>query len=270
MAVSTKAFTENPVGISTEYDLELVITSFPRRWGRKKQDPSGLYRTIREQLASDRPDLNNVYDMATMMMDQCSRVFFDRAVSRDNRPEVMDIFSTAIGDVVCRKPNVLHSPFTNAQQTDRSTKAYNEFWELIMPDSHRYREMLNKGPKEIWPYLTDAARRKLDKMKNEDALLEQLLDINPEGELLREIKDIQDELHMMTKVYSQQQAVVKEFVTHLDQLSSKSTEVTQKTKDKVSHLAKEVVRRKAEINELTKAAERTAEGVSKPGPSFYS
>lgn len=225
-------------------DGKLVITSFPRRWGRKKQDPSGLYRTIREQLASDRPDLNNVYDMATMMMDQCSRVFFDRAVSRDNRPEVMDIFSTAIGDV-----------------TDRSTKAYNEFWELIMPDSHRYREMLNRDPKEIWPYLTDAARRKLDKMKNEDALLEQLLDINPEGELLREIKDIQDELHMMTKVYSQQQSVVKEFVAHLDQLSSKSTEVTQKTKDKVSHLAKEVVRRKAEINELTKAAERTAEGL---------
>jgi len=124
----------------------------------------------------------------------------------------MDIFSTAIGDVVCRKSNLLHSPFTDAQQTDRSTKAYNEFWELIMPDSHRYREMLNKGPKEIWPYLTDAARRKLDKTKNEDALLEQLLDINPEGELLREIKDIQDELHMMTKVYSQQQAVVKELL----------------------------------------------------------
>jgi hypothetical protein len=88
----------------TEHKIELVITSFPRRWGRKKQDPSGLYRTIRERLA-DRPDLDNVYDMATMMIDQCSRVFFDRTVSRDNRPEVMDIFSTAIGDVVCQNPN---------------------------------------------------------------------------------------------------------------------------------------------------------------------
>jgi Mg2+ and Co2+ transporter CorA len=160
--------------------------------------------------------------------------------------------------------NTIHSSPTDTHQTDRSTKAYNEFWELIMPDSHRYREMLNKDPKDIWSSLTDAARRKLEKMKNEDALLEQLLDINPEGELLREIKDIQDELHMMTKVYSQQQAVVKEFAAHLDQLGSKSTEVTQKTKDKVSHLAKEVARRRAEIHELTKAAERTADGVSEP------
>lgn len=77
----------------------LVITSFPRRWGRKKLDPSGVYRTIRERL-DDSPDLGNVYDMATMMIDQCSRFFFDRTVPRDSRPEVIDIFSTAIGDVV--------------------------------------------------------------------------------------------------------------------------------------------------------------------------
>jgi len=78
---------------------ELVITSFPRRWGRKEKDPSGVYRTIREKLAGQ-PDLDNVYDMATMMIDQCSRVFFDRAVPKDNRPDVMDIFSSAIGEVV--------------------------------------------------------------------------------------------------------------------------------------------------------------------------
>jgi len=79
---------------------ELVITSFPRRWGRKKQDPSGVYRTIRERL-DDRPNLENVYDMATLMMDQCSRVFFDRTVPQDNRPDVIDMFANAIGDVVC-------------------------------------------------------------------------------------------------------------------------------------------------------------------------
>lgn len=84
---------------------ELVITSFPRRWGRKKSDPSGVYRTIRERL-DDRPNLDNVYDMATMMIDQCSRFFFDRTVPRDNRPEVMDIFSNAIGDVVFQLPDI--------------------------------------------------------------------------------------------------------------------------------------------------------------------
>ncbi len=104
MGVGFTPFTVMKVNRFTELYVELVVTSFPRRWGRKKQDPSGLYRTIRERLA-DRPDLDNVYDMATMMIEQCSRVFFDRAVSKDNRPEVMDIFSTAIGDVVCHKSN---------------------------------------------------------------------------------------------------------------------------------------------------------------------
>ncbi len=80
---------------------------------------------------------------------------------------------------------------------------------MIKPDSDRYREMLKKDYKYIWQYPADKRRQELEKMKNEDSLLEQLLDINPEGDLLREIKDIEDELHMMTKVYSQQHDVVK-------------------------------------------------------------
>jgi hypothetical protein len=129
--------------------------------------------------------------------------------------------------------------------------------------------MLKKDRNYIWKYPVDVARQKLEKSKNEDSLLEQLLDINPEGELLKEIKDIQDELHMMTKVYSQQHDVVKDFAAHIQQLGGKSKEVTQKTNDKVSHLVKEVSRRKAEIQELTRAAERTAEGVNLVLPLFF-
>lgn len=59
-----------------------------------------------------------------------------------------------------------------------------------MPDSHRYKEMLKKDPNYIWQYLTDKARRESEKTKNKDLVIQQLLDINPEGELLKEIKDI--------------------------------------------------------------------------------
>jgi len=139
---------------------------------------------------------------------------------------------------------------------------------LIRPDSVRYQELLKKNHKDVWHYARDEARQKLEKKKQESMLLEQLLDIYPEGELLREIKDIQDELHMITKVYSEQQTVVKDFFAHIQQLGDKSKEVTQKTKDKVSHLVKEVSRRKAEIHELTRAAERTADGVTYTFPSI--
>lgn len=35
-----------------------------------------------------------------IIMDQCSRVFFDRTQPLDQRPEVMDLFAAAIGTVV--------------------------------------------------------------------------------------------------------------------------------------------------------------------------
>lgn len=83
---------------------ELVITSFPRSWGRRPKDASGVYRIIRERL-TDRPNLDNVYNMAILMIDQCSRVFFDHTVPRDNQPDVMDMFANAIGEVVSNVTN---------------------------------------------------------------------------------------------------------------------------------------------------------------------
>jgi hypothetical protein len=42
-----------------------------------------------------------------------------------------------------------------------------------------------------------------------------LLNINPEGNLLKEIKDILDEIHILTRVKLQQQAVAYSFVKHI-------------------------------------------------------
>jgi hypothetical protein len=42
-----------------------------------------------------------------------------------------------------------------------------------------------------------------------------LLDINPEGELLREVKDILDELHIMLNIKNKQQRVFKQFRKHV-------------------------------------------------------
>jgi hypothetical protein len=45
-----------------------------------------------------------------------------------------------------------------------------------------------------------------------------LLNINPEGNLLKEVKDILDELHIMTRIQLQQQAVAESFVGHIKQI----------------------------------------------------
>lgn len=47
------------------------------------------------------------------------------------------------------------------------------------------------------------------------AMQNALLNINPEGNLLKEIKDILDELHIMMRIQLQQQAVATSFVDHI-------------------------------------------------------
>lgn len=80
---------------------DTILTSFPRRWGRNKPDPSGVHKSLRERLSHIEDDrIHSVYDLALIIIDQCSRVFFDRTKPIDQRPEVMDIFSNAIAHVV--------------------------------------------------------------------------------------------------------------------------------------------------------------------------
>jgi hypothetical protein len=49
-----------------------------------------------------------------------------------------------------------------------------------------------------------------------------LLDINPEGNMLREIKDILDELHIMTNIKNKQQRVFKQFLKHIKHMIAPS------------------------------------------------
>ncbi len=42
-----------------------------------------------------------------------------------------------------------------------------------------------------------------------------LLNINPEGNLLKEIKDIMDEIHILTQIQDQQQAVMEGFIKNV-------------------------------------------------------
>jgi hypothetical protein len=43
--------------------------------------------------------------LALIIIDQCSSVFFDRTKPLDQRPEVMDLFASAIGNVVGCMPS---------------------------------------------------------------------------------------------------------------------------------------------------------------------
>jgi hypothetical protein len=45
-------------------------------------------------------EISSVYDLAIIIIDQCSKVFFDRSGVISLSPQVLEIFAHAIGDVV--------------------------------------------------------------------------------------------------------------------------------------------------------------------------
>jgi hypothetical protein len=48
----------------------------------------------------DSSQITSVYDLALIIVDECSKVFFDRT-KPDLRPEVVDMFGSAISNIVC-------------------------------------------------------------------------------------------------------------------------------------------------------------------------
>jgi hypothetical protein len=46
-------------------------------------------------------EIRSAYDLALVIVDECCRVFFDRTKTPDRQPQVMDLFASAIGNVVC-------------------------------------------------------------------------------------------------------------------------------------------------------------------------
>ncbi|KLU81147.1 hypothetical protein MAPG_00242 [Magnaporthiopsis poae ATCC 64411] len=171
-------------------DDHTIITSFPRRWGRNKPDPSGVHKCLRDRLANNR-SISSIYHLALIIIDQCSGVFFDRTKPLDQRPEVIDIFGSAIGHV-----------------TELTAIAYDTFWRNTSLHS---RNILPSGP---------GPASSSDQHRESKNTSQRYLDINPEGTLLREGRDIAEELKIMHRVFRQQWQAVKDFRRHLNQLAS--------------------------------------------------
>ena len=124
-------------------DEKTIITSFPRRYGVNKQDPSGVHKSIRTRLEALRSDhIRTVFDLALIILDECSNTFFDRTKTavripyltftceymqvltynfQDRQPQVLDIFSQAIGNIVCivsTSPSETAADIPEEQQAD--------------------------------------------------------------------------------------------------------------------------------------------------------
>ncbi|KAL7782785.1 hypothetical protein V8C37DRAFT_415420 [Trichoderma ceciliae] len=206
---------------------DTIITSFPRRWGRNKPDSSGVHKSLR-QILGKKKDIRSVYHLALLIIDQCSKVFFDRTQPMDDRPEVMDLFAQAIGAVAYH-----------------TASAYSVFWLNVNLHSSS-----------------------MAKFKNRKAESFKYLNINPEGILLKESQDITEELKIMEGNYKHQLAVVNGLKKHLknrlDNLKVSSPpgkqeaiSVAKLDFEEAADLIEKIENRTAEINDLQSAAARS-------------
>jgi hypothetical protein len=135
-----------------------------------------------------------------IIMDQCSTVFFDRTKPVDERPELLDIFSNALSHVVSSSCNAAQYEELTMPQSAMKCTAFETFWRHLDKLSVNYQE----------PEFESTARK--------------YLNINPEGQLLRDAHDILDELRMMGQIFEEQLHISETLSKHLEDLTSKESE----------------------------------------------
>ncbi|KAI9147647.1 LOW QUALITY PROTEIN: hypothetical protein HJFPF1_12677 [Paramyrothecium foliicola] len=163
-------------------DDHTIITCFPKRYGLNRQDASGVHKAIRQRLSQIRRNhIRSAYDLALIIIDESSSLFFDRTKTDERQPQVMEIFSEAIG-------NMAH----------KQTISSNHLW-------HWADELARASS-------TQASRVDLS------ALHIALLNITPEGKLQRETKDIIEELDILIHTTRRQRELLKRFKKHGENL----------------------------------------------------
>jgi hypothetical protein len=86
-----------------DFITDTVVTFFPSRWAIDPEDTSDIYQQIRSRLqvtSARQKAICSVSDLAIVIIDQCSRIFFDRAAKIPQQPQVLEMFARAIGAVV--------------------------------------------------------------------------------------------------------------------------------------------------------------------------
>jgi hypothetical protein len=120
-------------------------------------------------------------------------------------------------------------------------------------------------------------------LANYEVTARSYLNINPEGELLREIHDISEELRMMTRVYNDQVQVLEEFFIHLEKMwpydknsptNGKQTKeikavkaISKSTKEAAKKVCNDIMLRRKQLEDLEKHSEMVSGQVCFPALS---
>ncbi|KAK8073423.1 hypothetical protein PG994_004322 [Apiospora phragmitis] len=159
---------------------DLIITCFPERWDiGKKKDPLGvLDGIVAEMNAKTRPPVRSVYHMAILVSGRCSGMF-SRHRADDQDYQFLDMFESSVGRV-----------------TEDLTHLF-----------HRFEQASSHSRQWARPSRRSKLRSSKNKKKaptEESSSFDRLLDIGSETSLLTEVRDIRDELNILTMILNSQ------------------------------------------------------------------
>jgi hypothetical protein len=192
-------------------------------------------------------EIQSVYDLALIVIDECSKVFFDQTKPLDQRPEVVDLFSSAISKIVRPPSSHSHGQDTDTDhcQAENKTIAYEGFGR-------------------------DVSRISIDTLESAEQLLRKSLNIGFEWSILEEAQQVIDELQIMQEIFSQQISAMRDFDKHLCELLSHAVAFDkdqtdlgrQKARDRIEAMVTDMDRRRQELASMERLQTKTRSQVS--------
>ncbi|KAF8853541.1 hypothetical protein BDZ45DRAFT_75687 [Acephala macrosclerotiorum] len=216
--------------------VDTVITSFPSRehvsstLGVEDPDPydfTDVLRSIKMQLLAERSSVRTACDLAGIIASQCSKAYLDIGTMNE-RPGFSEIYEIAISDVMRKEADLFENFNILTKASDEEVALSSDLVDMLASDPiardalplaslvelcERYRNNPFHGPLTAsnitnWFSLPATNQRAAAMHLITKIGRIQVLDISREISLLREVKDIQDELSIMSVLFDDQKKVL--------------------------------------------------------------
>lgn len=197
---------------------DIVITSFPQRWERPKNDPFDILRVITETIIRHPP--NSVHELAALITDHCCGSF-ERHASLDENLRVFDMFDASIG--------------------------------MATSEEGKLTEALWIASAEASAWLNNNQR---DDVRDDPHFVNQFLDLGLEIKVLSEAKDIRHELSVFEIVLNHQRIVIYDLQDCILGTDLKQPESRAELKKLFKEQQRSIEMNLRELDQMDKQAER--------------
>lgn len=201
----------------------LLITAFPERWNQPIEDPLNVLQGVIQEiriLSKTKLAVKSVHDLALLISRRCSGAF-DRHVPGDEDYQFLEMFESEIGHY-----NVKHN------------SVYEQFYQA----SSSAWQVLNK--------------RRLNGVGDEGLSLspDQFLSIGEETEILKQVRDISEEVGILCLVLDQQAATLDQLAVALlidiENTGRRSRETKRHVSDRIEETKNIIKRNLADLDRM--------------------